>query len=37
VAATEMLVPFGSEETAIDFDDELSVLLSDGDGDPTSR
>jgi Streptomyces sporulation and cell division protein, SsgA len=37
VAATEMLVPFGSEETAIDFDNELSVLLSDGDGDPTSR
>jgi hypothetical protein len=37
VAATEMLVPFGSEETAIDFDDELSVLLSDGDGDPTSH
>jgi len=37
LGATEMLMPFGAEETAIDFDDELSVLLSDGDGDPTSR
>jgi len=37
LGATEMLMPFAAEETAIDFDDELSVLLSDGDGDPTSR
>jgi hypothetical protein len=37
VAATEMVVPFGSELTVIDFDDELAVLLSDGDGDPASR
>ena len=35
VAGTETLVPFGAEETAIDFDHELAVLLSDGDGDPT--
>lgn len=37
VAASERLVPFGSEETLIDFDVELSVLLSDGDEDPTPR
>jgi len=35
VAGTETLVPFGTEEMVIDFDHELSVLLSDGDGDPT--
>jgi Streptomyces sporulation and cell division protein, SsgA len=37
VVATEILVPFGSEETVIDFDDELAFLLSDGDGDPADR
>jgi hypothetical protein len=37
VATTEMLVPFGSEETVLDFDDELALLLSDGDGDPAGR
>jgi hypothetical protein len=37
LAATETLVPSGAEETVIDVDEELSVLLSEGDGDPTSR
>jgi hypothetical protein len=37
VAATETLVPFGSEEMADDLDHELSVLLSEGDEDPASR
>jgi hypothetical protein len=35
VAATEILVPFGSELTVVHFDDELAVLLSEGDGDPS--
>jgi Streptomyces sporulation and cell division protein, SsgA len=37
LACTESLVPFGAEEAAIDLDDELVVLLSDGGADPTSR
>jgi cytochrome c1 len=37
VAGTQTLVPFGAEERAIDFDHELSVLLSDRDGNPTDR
>ena len=37
LAATETVVPFGWEETVIDFDDELAFLLSDGDGDPADR
>jgi hypothetical protein len=36
VAATEILVPFGSEEKVLHLDDELALLLSDGDGDPAS-
>ena len=37
LAATETLVPSGAEETAIDLDDELAVLLSDRGGDPTTH
>ena len=37
LACTERLVPFGAEETAIDLDHEVSLLLSDGDGDPVDR
>jgi hypothetical protein len=37
MAGTETLVPFGAEETVVDLDVELSVLLSDGDGDPADR
>jgi hypothetical protein len=37
VAATEILVPFGSEETVLHLDDELALLLSDGEGDPAGR
>jgi hypothetical protein len=37
VAGTATLVPFGAEETAIDFDHEVSLLLSDGDGNPIDR
>ena len=36
LSATETLVPFGSEQSATDWDHELVVLLSDGGGDPTS-
>ena len=37
VADTETLVRCGAEETAIDFDHELSVLLADGDENPADR
>jgi hypothetical protein len=34
---TEVLVPAGSEAAALDLDDELAALLSNGGADPTSR
>jgi hypothetical protein len=34
---TEVLVPAGSEAAALDHDDELAALLSNGGADPTSR
>ena len=37
LAGAATLVPFGAEETAIVFDYEVSLLLSDGDGNPIDR
>src|SRR3954447_7749708 len=37
VRGTETLVPFGAEAAAIDLDEELAVLLSEGGADPFSR
>jgi hypothetical protein len=37
VRGTETLVPFGAEAAAIDLDEELAILLAEGDGDPFSR
>jgi hypothetical protein len=34
---TEVLVPAGSEAAALDLDDELAALLSNGGADPTGR
>jgi hypothetical protein len=34
---TEVLVPAGSEAAALDLDDELTALLSNGGADPTGR
>ena len=34
---TEVLVPAGSEAAALDLDDELATLLSNGGADPTGR
>ena len=34
---TELLVPTGSEAAALDLDDELAALLSNGGADPTGR
>jgi hypothetical protein len=34
---TEVLVPTGSEAAALDLDDELAALLSNGGADPTGR
>jgi hypothetical protein len=37
VGGTETLVPFGAEGAAVDLDEELAVLLSEGGADPFSR
>ena len=34
---TEALVPFGAERAAIDLDEELAVILSEGGADPFTR
>jgi hypothetical protein len=36
IRGTEALVPFGAEETAIDLDEGLAIILSTGDADPFS-